>query len=75
MKMISLAGTTDLGDTEATYVASLQGRFLKEVTDGHSYELKDTGSDSSSGTSYTGDEEIDQILDLYSAKGMGLGLI
>jgi hypothetical protein len=78
MKMISLAGTEDLGDTEATQEASMRGRIAKEVTDGHSYELKDAASGtggSSSGVSYTGDQEIDQILDIYSAKSMGMGLI
>jgi hypothetical protein len=78
MKLISLTGSEALGDTEATAEASKRGRIAKEVTDGHSYELKDTSSSSGgagSGTSFTGDQEIDQILDHFKAFSMGLGLI
>jgi hypothetical protein len=78
MKLISLTGASELGDTMAVLGASERGRVIKETTDGHSYELKAAASSSgglSSGASYTGDAEIDQILDLYTAKNMGLGLI
>jgi hypothetical protein len=78
MKLISLTGTAELGDAEAVLSASERGRVIKETTDGHSYEMKNTASEtisSGSSVSYTGDLEIDQILDLYTARSMGLGLI
>jgi hypothetical protein len=78
MKLIALNGAEELGNAEATLSASERGRVIKETTDGHSYEMKNAASvasSSGSGVSYTGDLEIDQILDLYAARSMGLGLI
>ncbi|MDR1021028.1 MAG: hypothetical protein LBL73_09745 [Synergistaceae bacterium] len=78
MKLISLTGAAGLGDTAAISDASERGRVVKETTDGHSYEMK-AASSASGGSgvvaSYTGDQEIDQILDMYAARSMGLGLI
>ncbi|MDR3280492.1 MAG: hypothetical protein LBT23_08260 [Synergistaceae bacterium] len=75
MKIVSMQAAVPLGDSDAVAESSMRGLLAKETTDGHSYELNASASDRFTEKSYTGDTETDQIIELFSAKSIGIGFI
>ena len=64
-----------LGDVTAQKEKSERRLIVSETTDGHSYTLDRGLQQLAADRQFTGDSEIDQVLNRYMKRSMGLGLI
>ncbi|MDR1648879.1 MAG: hypothetical protein LBR71_01345 [Synergistaceae bacterium] len=74
-KKLAIMQTPLLGDTAAQEEKVTRGMIASETTDGHSYTLDRNLQTLLASRQFTGDAEIDQILERYSKQRIGLGLI
>ena len=63
------------GDGSVDAAREMCGLLVEETTDGHSYKLDRSLTTLYVDKVYTGDMEIDQIIERFAAFSMGLGLI
>jgi hypothetical protein len=74
-KRLAIMQLPSLADTGAQEEKFTKGMLTEETTDGHSYKLDRSLQTLVANQQFTGDTEIDQILDRYSKQKIGLGLI
>lgn len=74
-RLVLLELASSSGDGSIDAAREMRGLLVEETTDGHSYKLDRSLTTLCVDKVYTGDLEIDQILERFSAFSMGLGLI
>ncbi len=72
--MVLLELTSTGSDDFADATQEMRALLVEETTDGHSYKLDRSLTVLCVDKVFTGDMEIDQIIEKYAAFSMGLGL-
>ena len=74
-RLVLLELASSSGDGSVDAAREMRGLLVEETTDGHSYKLDRSLATLCVDKIYTGDMEIDQIIEKYAATTIGLGLI